>query len=111
MEAAGVDDPKLDVTELQPFTEFQTDAEGSGRESRHVTGDTDEDDAGFTPEAMPTPTTISEALYDAVIRHEFVRMNGFIEMLTHSTVVNHGGGLQKRGERVWADPCHYGRSM
>jgi alpha-N-arabinofuranosidase len=60
---------------------------------------------------MPTPTTISEALYNAVVRHEFIRLDGFVEMLTHSATVNHGGGLWKQGERVWANPCHYGRSM
>lgn len=60
---------------------------------------------------MPTPTTISEALYDTVIRHEFIRMGEFAEMLTHSATVNHGGRLWKEGERVWANPCYYGRSI
>ncbi|ESP89749.1 alpha-L-arabinofuranosidase C-terminal domain-containing protein [Candidatus Halobonum tyrrellensis] len=112
MEDAGVDDPKLDVTELQLFASFQPDAEGTGRESRHAS-DTEADGRGgaLSPETMPTPTTISEALYDAVVRHTFIRMGGFVEMLTHSATVNHGGGLWKEGERVWANPCHYGRSI
>jgi alpha-N-arabinofuranosidase len=60
---------------------------------------------------MPTSETISEALYDACIRHECIRAGGFVEMMTHSATVNHGGGLWKQGEQVWANPCHYGRQM
>ncbi|MFB6141486.1 MAG: alpha-L-arabinofuranosidase C-terminal domain-containing protein [Halosimplex sp.] len=48
---------------------------------------------------------------NACIRNEMIRMGEFAEMLTHSASVNHGGGLQKSGERVWADPCHYGRAL
>ena len=111
MESVGIDDPKLDVTELQLFANFRGDAEGAGREGRHAASVEGGDETGLTPETMPTPTTISEALYNAVVRHEFIRLDGFVEMLTHSATVNHGGGLWKQGERVWANPCHYGRSM
>lgn len=105
---AGIENPHLDVTELQLFASFQEGAEGMGREG----GTSEQDaDATLTPETMPTPETISEPLYNACIRHELIRMGEFPEMLTHSATVNHGGGLWKEGERVWANPCHYGRSM
>ena len=32
-------------------------------------------------------------------------------MVTHSATVNHGGGLRKTRERVFANPCHYAQSM
>lgn len=105
---AGVKDPKLDVTELQLFASFNAGGEGVGREDGDGSSD---EDAALTPETMPTPTTISEAIYDACVRHDLIRLGEFAELLTHSATVNHGGGLQKEGERVWADPCHYGRSI
>lgn len=108
MERAGIADPKLDVTELQLFASFQDNAEGEGR---NTANETDTSTAQLTPATMPTPETISEALYDATIRHEFIRLGSFVELLTHSATVNHGGGLWKEGERVWANPCHYGRTM
>jgi alpha-N-arabinofuranosidase len=115
MEAVGIDDPKLDVTELQLFAHFQEDEGGGEAEElgRAEAGESEgkSDDGRLSPETMPTPETISEAVYNATIRHEFLRMGGFVELLTHSATVNHGGGLWKEGERIWANPCHYGRSM
>jgi alpha-N-arabinofuranosidase len=32
-------------------------------------------------------------------------------MVTHSATVNHGGGLRKDRERVFANPCHYAQAM
>ena len=34
-----------------------------------------------------------------------------MELLTHSTTVNVGGGLQKERERVYATPVYYGQSI
>jgi alpha-N-arabinofuranosidase len=102
MRAAGVSDPKLDVTELQLFATLDSGGDADA---------TDGASGGLTPETMPTSTTISEALYDATIRHALIRLGEFAELLTHSATVNHGGGLWKEGEHVWANPCHYGRSM
>lgn len=110
MHDAGIEAPRLDITELQLFASFQGDAEGMGRNA-DAGGAGDPEAAGLTPETMPTPVTISEALYDATIRHECIRMGEYVEMLTHSASVNHGGGLWKQDERVWANPCHYGRTM
>jgi len=98
---AGIDNPRLAVTELQLFAHFQ---QRTG-EGPHWGG------TPLTADTMPRPDTISEALYDATIIHEFIRMGGFVEMLTHSATVNHGGGLRKHKERVWANPCHYGHTM
>jgi alpha-N-arabinofuranosidase len=115
MEAAGIDDPKLDVTELQLFAHFQENEDAGEAEElgRAEAGENEgkSDDGRLSPETMPTPETISEAVYNATIRHEFLRMGGFVELLTHSATVNHGGGLWKDGEHVWANPCHYGRSI
>ena len=60
---------------------------------------------------MPTPATISEALYLLTLINAFIRMQGAVEMLTHSATVNHGGGLRKTRERVWANPVHYAHQM
>ena len=32
-------------------------------------------------------------------------------MVTHSATVNHGGGLRKERERVYANPCHWAQAM
>jgi len=40
-----------------------------------------------------------------------VRMQGAVEMLTHSATVNHGGGLRKAREWVWANPVHYAHQL
>ena len=57
------------------------------------------------------PSTQAEALYDVLIYHAAVRLAPFVEMVTHSATVNHGGGLRKTRERVFANPCHYAQSM
>jgi alpha-N-arabinofuranosidase len=99
MLAAGIQHPKLAITELQLFTHFDRDSKVPV-----ATG-------GLTAETMPDNRTITEALYDATIIHECIRMGDFVAMLTHSATVNHGAGLQKRRERVWADPSYFGHVM
>ncbi len=99
MLAAGIRHPKLAITELQLFAHFDQDSK-----TPVTTG-------GLTAETMPDNRTITEALYDATIIHECIRMGDFVEMLTHSATVNHGAGLQKRQERVWADPSYFGHLM
>ncbi len=96
--AVGVQNPRLAITETQLFAGFSGKIE-EGNPS------------ALSPRTMPTPTTISEALYDATIINESIRMGDFVEMFTHSATVNHGGGLEKRRERVWANPCYYGYWM
>lgn len=57
--------------------------------------------------SFPSKKTIAEALFDATILNQSIRDGDMVDIITHSATVNHGGGLQKRKERVWADPCHY----
>jgi alpha-N-arabinofuranosidase len=96
MKARGVEDPHIAVTELQLFARWS----GQPRPGRPL-----------SPERVPTPATISEALYLMTLIHAFIRMEGAVEMLTHSATVNHGGGLRKARERVWANPVHYAHQM
>lgn len=99
MVAAGIDDPRLAVTELQLFADFE-----ANREIGHH-------GALLTPDSMPSRLTISEPLYLATIVHECARMGAFVQLLTHSATVNHGGGLQKKRERTWTDPAHHGHCL
>jgi alpha-N-arabinofuranosidase len=50
-------------------------------------------------------------LYDVLLYHRAVRLAPFIELVTHSATVNHGGGLRKERERVYANPCHHAQTM
>ncbi|HUT20146.1 MAG TPA: alpha-L-arabinofuranosidase C-terminal domain-containing protein, partial [Anaerolineae bacterium] len=101
MKARGIDTPRIAVTELQLFAHFS----GQLLPSEQGAGQT------LRPEQLPTPATISEALYLFTLLHAFVRMEGTVELLTHSATVNHGGGLRKARERVWANPVHYAHGM
>jgi alpha-N-arabinofuranosidase len=94
MREAGVREPRLAVTELQMFARLGGGAEG----------------AKLTRETLVSPATLAEALYDVLIYHACVRLGPFVPMVTHSATVNHGGGLRKERERVWANPCHYAQS-
>jgi alpha-N-arabinofuranosidase len=96
MATAGVENPRLAITELQLFADFE-----SNREIGHH-------GATLTPETMPTRLTVSEPLYFGTILHECIRMGEFVQMITHSATVNHGGGLQKHRERTWPDPAYHG---
>jgi len=96
MRDAGVADPRIAVTELQLFAHYRGRSEDSGSPSRGP---------------IPTPSTVAEALYDAVFIHECIRLGGGVTLLTHSATVNHGGGLRKTRERVWPNPAHHGHAM
>jgi alpha-N-arabinofuranosidase len=98
MEAGGIRDPRLAVTELQMFAHIGQG--GSSDAPRRLTRDN-----------LVSPPTHAEALYDVLIYHAAVRLAPFVEMVTHSATVNHGGGLRKIRERVFANPCHYAQSM
>jgi alpha-N-arabinofuranosidase len=65
----------------------------------------------LTHDNLVSPRTLAEALYDVLIYHAAIRLSPFVEMVTHSATVNHGGGLQKQRERVYAGPCHYAQAM
>jgi alpha-N-arabinofuranosidase len=65
----------------------------------------------LTHENLVGPPTHAEGLYDVLIYHAAVRLAPFVTMVTHSATVNHGGGLRKTRERVYANPCHYAQTM
>jgi alpha-N-arabinofuranosidase len=92
----GVKDPHLAVTELQLFARLRA---GNTNEPVHLTRDN-----------LVNPGTLAEALYDVLIYHAAIRLQPFVEMVTHSATVNHGGGLRKDHERVWANPCYYAQA-
>jgi alpha-N-arabinofuranosidase len=105
MRDAGVTDPHTAITEMQ-LTVSTTD--GADRVlSPPWLGSRHHDSAA----ELPGKKSIAEAVWDAIVVHDAVRSEGAIELITHTGLVNHGGGLQKRRERVWADPCHYGHAM
>jgi alpha-N-arabinofuranosidase len=76
MKSAGVE-PKLAITELQIFT--------NKRE-------------------LPNNSSLSEAVYMARYFHTAVRLGDLVEMITHSAMTNHGGGLRKERGVVYAQP-------
>lgn len=53
---------------------------------------------------LPNNATLTEAIWTASILHEALRAGALIELLTHSALINHGGGLRKEREVVYAQP-------
>jgi alpha-N-arabinofuranosidase len=98
MRQANIKDSRLAITELQMFARIGQPS--SSEAVRKLTHDT-----------LVSPATQAEALYDVLIYHTAVRLAPFVEMVTHSATVNHGGGLRKERERVYANPCHYAQAM
>jgi len=98
MKNAGINNPRLAVTELQMFARIgKPSSADAPRRLSHG--------------RLVSPVTHAEALYDVLIYHSSVRLAPFVEMVTHSATVNHGGGLRKTRERVFANPCHYAQAM
>ncbi len=89
MRHAGITEPHLAITELQLFAHFQGEATPEGK---------------LTPAMMPRPDTVAEALSLTEIVNTCIRLGDFVELITHSATVNHGGGLRKQRERVYATP-------
>jgi alpha-N-arabinofuranosidase len=96
MRAAGNPSPRMAITELQLFAHFRGEVKPEGR---------------FRPEFLPSPDTIAEALSLALIVNACIRLGDFVELLTHSATVNHGGGLRKQREQVYANPVHYAHAL
>jgi alpha-N-arabinofuranosidase len=97
MRHGGVESPSLAVTELQLFA--------------HIARPSDTNvPVHLTWEQFPGQGSITEAIYDVLIYHAAIRLTPFVEMVTHSATVNHGGGLRKEHEHVWANPCYYAQS-
>ncbi|MHC4203115.1 MAG: alpha-L-arabinofuranosidase C-terminal domain-containing protein [Planctomycetota bacterium] len=98
MKNAGISKPRLAVTELQMFARIGKPS--SADAPRRLTHNN-----------LVSPPTHAEALYNVLIYHASVRLAPFVNMVTHSATVNHGGGLRKTRERVFANPCHYAQAM
>jgi alpha-N-arabinofuranosidase len=98
MKNAGINNPRLAVTELQMFARLGKAS--SADAPRRLSHDN-----------LVSPPTHAEALYNVLIYHASVRLAPFVNMVTHSATVNHGGGLRKTRERVYANPCHYAQAM
>jgi alpha-N-arabinofuranosidase len=56
--------------------------------------------------ARPNNQTIAEALYLAGIINTSIRLGDLVELINHTALVNHGGGLRKEREFVWENPVH-----
>jgi alpha-N-arabinofuranosidase len=97
MAAAGIREPRLAVTELQIFARIGRREDGRP--------------ARLTSMTLVSPRTLAEGLHDVLLYHAAVRLAPFIPLFTHSATVNHGGGLRKERERVYANPCHYAQTM
>ena len=93
MAAAGIREPRLAITELQLFAHFQGEP------------------GKLTRDTMPRQDSVAEALYLMTIVHAAARLGEFVELITHSATVNHGGGLRKQRERVWPNPVHHAHAM
>ena len=91
----GIAEPKLAITELQMFAHLGAESDGAAR---------------LTRQNLVTPATLAEAIYDTLVYHTALRLGPFVDLVTHSAVVNHGGGLRKEFERVYANPCYYAQS-
>lgn len=76
MRRAGLE-PKIAVTEMQIFTNRPN---------------------------LPNNKSIAEALWLGSLLHTAFRSDGRIELITHSALLNHGGGLGKNRSIVYAEP-------
>lgn len=76
MRRAGLE-PKAAITEMQIFTNRP---------------------------GLPNNESIAEALWLASLLHAAIRSDGLIELITHSALLNHGGGLGKNRSVIFADP-------
>lgn len=93
MRELGVKDPRLAITELQLFGKMPR---VEGKKNHRL---------------LVNPASAAECAFQRLYYHMAVRLSPFIPIITHSATVNHGGGLRKQKGRVYANPCHYGRSM
>lgn len=117
----GIEEPRVAITELQLFSRLVNQPDNIDLLKKAIVDSLPtplkrffsflEVEDSIDIREMPTSTTISEALYYATIINESIRRGAFVETITHSGSVNHGGGLQKHRGRIWPDPCYYGRRI
>jgi alpha-N-arabinofuranosidase len=56
---------------------------------------------------LPNNNSMAEALFLGGTIHSALRLGDVVEMITHSALVNHGGGLRKQKEIVYPNPVHW----
>ncbi len=79
-----VADGKLAITELQIFTNRPN---------------------------LPNNGSLAEAMFWAGIVNMAVRAGDRVELVTHSALLNHGGGLRKQNELVYPNPVYFARKL
>jgi alpha-L-arabinofuranosidase len=84
MSDGGVKDPKMAITEMMIFTQKR---------------------------AQPDCHTLAEVPFYAGILNMGIRLDGKVELITRSALVNHGGGMRKHREFVYADPIYYANKL
>ena len=111
---AGHPETAVAITELQLFTRFD---EGAAAETDDPETDGAKTDENETDEPrlmessdLPRNSSITEAVFDATVVTRCIR-DGVVDLVTHSGVGNHGAGVRKERQRVWAEPCHYGHRL
>ncbi|NOZ04591.1 MAG: hypothetical protein GXO92_08350 [FCB group bacterium] len=82
--AEYIKEPKIAVTELQIFINDRN---------------------------IPNNHSLSEAIFYSGIINASIRSNGLVELITHSALVNHAGGLIKYKEFVFPNPVYYARKL
>jgi len=80
MADGGVPDPKIAITEMMIFTQKRE---------------------------LPGCNSLAEVPFYAGMLNLGIRMDGAIELITRTAIVNHGAGLRKEREFVFAEPVHY----
>lgn len=80
MSDSGVKDPRIAITELMTFCS--------------------------TP-GQPEVRSLTEVPFYTGFVNMGVRMDGLIELITRTALVNHGAGIRKERERVFVDPIYY----
>ena len=53
---------------------------------------------------LPNNSSLTDALWTAGIIHAAIRTDGLVEMITHSAMMNHAGGLRKERGIVFTNP-------
>ncbi len=79
-----IKEPKIAITELQIFTKHPN---------------------------LPNNKTLTEALFYSGVINTSICLGDFVELITHSALVNHGAGLNKEREIVYADPLYYAQKI
>ncbi|MCX7920039.1 MAG: hypothetical protein N3A72_10630 [bacterium] len=59
------------------------------------------------PAYQPRPETMTEAIYYAGIITSAIRTEGLVNLVTHSALINHGGGMAKENGIVYPQPVYY----